>query len=161
MFLPTVIVCCHGDAGIAQAGLLGEDHLWHSGHVDDVGTPLAEHQALSPRWEAGPLDCQHSPSHMALNPQGPRHLHQNLHQDRELVTISLRPVTEEGVDCWHSYDTFITISILLCWRNNNIFMDPFNCNLRFFLKPFIPLFNHLFQMTVLYHWKQWPASNAG
>lgn len=45
---PTVIVSRHGNAGIAQARLLGEDHLWHRGHVDDVGAPLAEHQAFGP-----------------------------------------------------------------------------------------------------------------
>ena len=80
MFLPTVIVCCHGDAGIAHAGLLGEGHLGHSGHVDDVSAPLSEHQALGSRGKAGPLDSQHGPSHVTLNAQTPRHLHQNLHQ---------------------------------------------------------------------------------
>lgn len=82
VFLPTVIVCCHGNAGIAQARLLRQDHLWHSGHIDDVGTPLAEHQALRPRGEPWPLDSKHSPSHVALDPQAARHLHQNLRQDR-------------------------------------------------------------------------------
>lgn len=95
MLLPTVVVCCHGDAGIAQAGLLGEDHLWHSGHVDDVSAPLAEHQALGPRGEAGTLDAQHGPSHMALDPKAPRHLHQNLHRDMELIAVSIKSVGEE------------------------------------------------------------------
>lgn len=78
VLLPTVIVCCHGNAGIAQASLLGEDRLWHGGHIDDVSTPLAEHQALCPRRKPRPLDSQHGPSHMTFDPQTPRHLHQNL-----------------------------------------------------------------------------------
>lgn len=83
MLLPTVIVCCHGNAGIAQASLLGKDDLWNSGHVDNISAPLAEHQTLSPRGEPGPLDTQHGSSGVALDPQAPRHLQQNLHRHEE------------------------------------------------------------------------------
>lgn len=114
VFLPTVVVCCHGDAGIAQAGLLGQDHLWHSGHIDDVSAPLAEHQALCPRGKAGPLDAQHGPSHMALDPQAPRHLDQNLRQDWELGTVSIEPVGEEvGAVGFNSYSSYSQN----CWMN--------------------------------------------
>lgn len=75
VLLPAVVVCRHGDAGIAQTRLLGQDHLGHCGHVDDVGAPLAEHQALCPRREAGPLDTQHGAPRVALDAEGAGHLH--------------------------------------------------------------------------------------
>lgn len=83
MLLPTVVVCCHGDAGIAQACLLGKDDLWNSGHIDDISAPLTEHQTLCPRGESGPLDAQHGSSGVALDPQAPRHLQQNLQRHKE------------------------------------------------------------------------------
>lgn len=86
MLLPTVIVCCHGNAGVTQACFFGKDHLWHGGHVDDIGAPLAEHQALGPRGEARPLDGQHGPSVMTFHPQTPSHFQQDLSVD----TVSRR-----------------------------------------------------------------------
>lgn len=83
VFLPTIVVCCHCDAGVAQAGLFGEDNLRHGGHVDDVSAPLSEHQALCPRGEAGSFDGQHGSSYVTLDTQTTRHLHQNLLQITE------------------------------------------------------------------------------
>lgn len=88
VLLPAVVVCRHGNAGVAKARLLGQHHLWHRGHVDDVGAPLAEHQALCSGGKARTLDRQHGTSRVTLDAQTARHLHQDLCQDRPAVRDS-------------------------------------------------------------------------
>lgn len=83
MLLPAVVVGGHGYAGVAKARLLGEDHLGHAGHVNNVGPPLAEHQALGARGEARALDGEHRTLRVALHPQAARHLQQHLGMGRE------------------------------------------------------------------------------
>ncbi len=81
VLFPAVIISCHCNTSITQPGLLGKNHLRYCGHVDDISTPLSEHEALCPRRETRTLYGHHCPSVVTLHTESLGNLHEHLQEE--------------------------------------------------------------------------------
>lgn len=69
MFLPAVIICCHGNTSITHSSFLCKDHFRHCSHVDNISSPAAKHTAFCSRAETWAFNCDHCPLGVTLEPQ--------------------------------------------------------------------------------------------
>lgn len=78
VFLPAVIICCHGNTSITHSSFLRKNHFRHCSHVDNISSPAAKHTAFCSRAETWAFNCDHCPFGMTLEPQLLGSLNKNL-----------------------------------------------------------------------------------
>lgn len=78
MLLPAVIICCHSNTCITHSSFFCKNHFRHCGHVDNISSPAAKHQAFCSRTEAWAFNGDHCPLGMTLEPKFLCNLNKNL-----------------------------------------------------------------------------------
>lgn len=78
MFLPAVIICCHSNTCITHSSFFCKNHFRHCGHVDNIRSPAAKHQAFCSRTETWSLNGDHCPLGMTLETKFLCNLNKNL-----------------------------------------------------------------------------------
>lgn len=78
VLLPAVIICCHSNTCITHSSFFCKYHFRHCGHVDNISSPAAKHQAFCSRTETWAFNCDHCPLRMTLQPKLLCNLNKNL-----------------------------------------------------------------------------------
>lgn len=78
MFLPAVIICCHGNTSITHSSFFCKNHFRHCSHIDNVSSPAAEHQTFCLRTETWAFNGDHRPFGMTLQAKLLGSLNKNL-----------------------------------------------------------------------------------